>query len=193
MSLHKKAIECGITSSCRDENESLFRRIIAGKKAARRLVEGNMAYVVSKVENFLDEFPDYRYLKDDLISEGFLVVARISRVIEQQGEVSEDCFNPQGLLSVSLRNQFLTTIDLERNVPLTEAVANTLVRDDTAAQDLMLDILSCCEDGREEKIIRLRCEGLTDKQIGPEVGLTKMHVSRLRQKIYERFQEKQEQ
>jgi DNA-directed RNA polymerase specialized sigma subunit len=191
MSLHKKAVECGITPSSRDENESLFRRIIAGKKAARRLVEGNMAYVVSKVENFLDEFPDYRYLKDDLVSEGFLVVARIARVIEERGEVSEECFNPQGLLSVSLRNQFFKMTDLERDVPLTEAIANTLVRDDTATQDLKLDILSCCKDGLEEEIVRLRCDGLNDIHISRKLGMTPKHVSRLRQEIHERFQEKQ--
>ena len=92
MNLHKKATECGITPSSKAENENLFRKITTcrkvvqeGKQAAERLIEGNMAYVVSKVESFLDEYTDYEYLRDDLISEGFLTLARVADNLRKSG------------------------------------------------------------------------------------------------------------
>ena len=185
MSLHKKALECGITSSCPEENSALFDSIITGNKAAQRLVEGNMGYVVTKVECFLDEHPDFRYFKDDLISEGFLVLTRISWTLK---EVSEDEFAPQALISVSLRNAFLDMIAKEREVPLTDAIADCLKYDTTPTTDMKLDILTCCQNRIEERIVQLRCEGLMDCRIALSLGMSVRHIGRLRQEIFDRFQ-----
>jgi len=190
MSLHKKALECGIIPSNREENEQLFTDIVRGHKAAKRLVEGNMGYVVKKVEAFLDEHPDFAYLRDDLHSEGFLVLSRIAQSV---AEVCEDDFNPQGMISVSLRNAFLNMIRLERHVPLTDAITETHTYSEGAACDLKLDIFDCCEDERERQIVHLRGEGLLDDKIAERLHIGRQWVSKTRQAIYERFQEKQEQ
>lgn len=186
MTLHKKAIECGITSSCREENRALFDRIIAGNKAAQRLVEGNMGYVVAKVECFIDEYSNYGYLKDDLISEGFLVLARIADTLK---EVNEDEFAPQALMSKSLHNAFVQMVLKEQGTTLTDAIADTHTHDPTPITDMKNDILACCLNVTEERIVQLRCEGLMDNRIAILVGISIRHVGRLRQEIFERFQE----
>lgn len=186
MSLHKKALECGITPSCQEENRGLFDSIIRGNKAAQRLVEGNMAYVVNKVIRFLDEHPGFGYLKDDLVSEGFFVLTRLANTLK---EVGEDGFSPQALISVSLRNAFLDMIGKEREVPLTDVIVDNLKYDTTPTTDMRLDILACCLNGTEERIVQLRCEGLTDHRIALLLGMSVRHVGRLRQEIFGRFQE----
>lgn len=189
MSLLKTAKEHGITSSSREENRELFQQIAAGGRAKQRLVEGNMAYVVTKVDRFLIEFPSYNYLRDDMISQGFLVLARIAEKVEGDGDVSEDNFAPQGLMSLSLRNEFLMMIHVEREVPLTDAITENLLCDTMPVTDLKLDILACCVDDLDREIVRLRCEGLLDPRIGEILGYTSQHISRLRSNIFERLQE----
>jgi len=189
MSLHKKALECGITPSCQTENRTLFHSILKGNQAKTRLVEGNMAYVVATVETFLDAHSDFAYLKDDLISEGFLVLARVADTLS---EVHTDDFFPQGLMARSLRNAFLNMIRVEREVPLTDAISNNLMCDMMPAINLKLDILDCCRTDIDREIIRLRCDGLIDKRIGRLLGLSERHVGRLRAEILARFQEMQE-
>ena len=150
-----------------------------------------MAYVISKVDAFLDEYTSVEYLRDDLISEGFLTLAKVADNLMKGGEVDEADFNPQAMISVSLRNAFLNLVRVERETPMTDAIESTLTYDDSAAIDLKLDILACCKDDRDREIARLRCDGLNDTQIGKRLGLHQVHVSRLRQALCARFQEKQ--
>ncbi len=192
MSLHKKAKERGITPSSREENERLFHRIIDGRVATQRLVEGNMAYVVHKAESFLDEHFEFEYLKDDLISEGFLVLTRIGENVARGGEVHEEDFSPQGMISVSLRNAWLNMIRLERETPLTNAIAGTLMYDESVVIDLRLDILACCEDDRERQVIEHRCQGLMDEQIGVLLSISNRRVGQIREEIFQRFQKNEE-
>jgi len=189
MSLYKKALECGIASSNREENEQLFADIVRGHKAAQRLAEGNMGYVIKKVNGFLKEHPTFAYLRDDLNSEGFFVLSRIAQSVT---EVCKNDFNPQGMISVSLRNAFLNMIRLERHVPLTDAIAETHTYSEGSATDLRLDIFDCCEDERERQIVHLRGGGLLDDEIAERLHIGRQWVSKTRQAIYERFQEKQE-
>lgn len=179
-----------ITPSDVEENVKLFNEIMAGKKAMERLIEGNMAYVVSKVAFFLADFPTFKYLQEDLISEGFLVLTRIAKKL---GTVAAKDFNPQGMISRSLRNAFLNVIRSERsmNVPLTEEIESTLTYEAMSAVDLKLDILGCCKDGLEEQIVRLRCEGLEDEAIAIQLGASKATICRTRQAIYQRYREQQ--
>ncbi len=190
MSLHAKATEYGIVSSSREENEKLFRKILDGKRAAKRLVEGNMAYVVSKVKSFLYEYTGFEFLRDDLISEGFLVLTRIAENVAQNGEMNEEDFSPQGMISVSLRNAWINMIRVEREIPLTDAIAETHIHSEADVVDLKLDILSCCENDRERQVVEYRCQGLGDENIGAMFGVTKARIGQIRNKIFERFQKK---
>lgn len=181
-----------ITPSDVEENVKLFNEIRVGKKAMERLIEGNMAYVVSKVAFFLADFPAFQYLQDDLISEGFLVLTRLAEKLGNRTVAAED-FNPQGMISRSLRNAFLNVIRSERTptVQLTNEIESTLTYEAMTTIDLKLDILNCCKDGLEEQIVRLRCEGLEDEAIAIQLGASKATICRTRQAIYKRYQEQQ--
>jgi DNA-directed RNA polymerase specialized sigma subunit len=200
MKLQQKANECGITPSSKEENEKLFRDLIeagkdgdteAGIRASQRLVEGNMGYVVAKVDSFLDEHTDFGFLRDDLVSEGFLVLARIAKTVMENGDIDEEEFNPQAMMSVSLRNAFLNMIRLERESPLTDAIEDNCIYDEAKVRDLRLDILACCTNDMERETVRLRCDGLTDDQIANKLGAGRRHICRIREALYERFQETQ--
>lgn len=191
MSLHEKAVELKIKPANREENTELLAQIATGERAHERFIEGNMAYVIFKVGKWLDEHPEYEYLKDDLISEGFLVLAKIAKRVAIMGDIGDDS-NAQGLITISLGRAFDRMSGYERHIPLTPEIENHHTYETLNSSDVLSDILTCCEDSRERRIVILRSRGLHDEQIAPLLGFShKNAVWRIRQEIEKRYQELQ--
>lgn len=189
MSLHAKAVELKIKSANRKENTNLLAQIATGERAHERFIEGNMAYVIFKVGKWLDEHPEYEYLKDDLISEGFLVLAKIAKRVAIVGDLGDDS-NAQGLITMSLGRAFDRLASHERHAILTPEIVNHHTYEMPITTDILSDILSCCKDQRERRIVILRSRGLTDEQIAPVLGFAdKSGVWKIRQEIEKRYQE----
>lgn len=191
MSLHKKAVELKIKAANRKENTELLAQIATGERAHERFIEGNMAYVIFKAGKWLDENPEYEYLKDDLIGEGFLVLAKIAKRVAIMGDIGDDS-NAQGLITMSLGRAFDRMAGHERHILLTPEIENHHTYETSDLPDVLSDILTCCEDSRERRVVILRSRGLTDEQIVPILGFPhKTAVWRCRQEIEKRYQELQ--
>ena len=55
------------------ENDELYAGGYRGDKAAaRRMIEGNMPYVLTAVESYIRCFPHTEHLRNDMVSEGFV-------------------------------------------------------------------------------------------------------------------------
>lgn len=169
------------------ENVDLFRRISQGDKtAARRFIEGNMACVVSMVDRFLDTNEEFRFLQDDLISEGYLTLVRISKKIT---DVDFDRFNPQGMIFVALRNALVRMTQKERQSLTTEPLHNNLLDADREKHNKKLrhDILACCKSSGEGEIIQLHLMKRTDAEIAELLNLSRSQVFRRRHRIFKRI------
>lgn len=60
-----------------EENEALYHRIRTGDTAAiSEMIERNMPGVISRVGEFLRLYPRFSYLRDDLVSEGFMALTK---------------------------------------------------------------------------------------------------------------------
>ena len=54
-----------------EENDQLYAAVIGGDKAAaRRMIEGNMPYVLTAVESYIRCFPHTEHLRNDMVTEG---------------------------------------------------------------------------------------------------------------------------
>ena len=165
----------------KEENAELFRRIIEGDEEAReRFIKGNMAYVIAAVDGFVRERHQYKYLQDDLISEGYLVLARISQSIRNTQ-------NPQGMLASCLINAF-NKLTSNETKEITEALDNNLIAENNRDKGSRYEVLAGCENNLERRIMSLHLDGHTDRKIAHTLNMTRPHILRIRQKINKKLQ-----
>lgn len=185
--ISKQAAELGMTSTTSEENKRLLKAIIDGQSASSRLSEGNMAVVVVNVDTLLRQCPQFKYLRDDLISEGFLALVKLANKVHRMAPIK----NHQGLIGTTIRNALLDLIRREREVPLTDVVLQALSDNPTTVSDLRQDLLSCCADDKDHTIIAMREAGYTDEEIAGKIGITRPNVTRRRAKLRERWERTQ--
>ena len=53
-----------------EDNDALYRRLVAGDDLANEMIEGNTGLVVFRVDAYLRTSPQMKYYRDDMISEG---------------------------------------------------------------------------------------------------------------------------
>lgn len=184
--LYASATNCKITNSSKSENIELFQAIIEGEKAAARLVEGNMAYVVHVAESFIVEYPQWAFLRDDFHSVGFLKITEIART-RSRNTVPQESYYPNALLSVSLRNAFTSLIRKERRyerlTPEMEAELENQTYDNVAFDDLQIDLLDLAPEGIAKQMVKLRLEGTPWWLLRRILGLTRRQQSILRTRL----------
>jgi len=174
--------------SNREENEVLFESIKAGKKASKRLVEGNMPYVIRMVELFIEDTPTYAYLRDDLMSEGFLTLTKIANLMSHE-DVPEEQYFPQALMSVALKNAFLNLVRLEKEVPLAPSMVENLCYSTVAEEELMMDIISLCENDMERQMVVFNCVGMESDRVAELVGCTPRQLRSMKERLAKRCYE----
>ena len=56
-----------------EQNDEVYRRLVSGDKKARdEMIEGNMALVVHRADEYLRKAPQMAYYRDDMMSAGFV-------------------------------------------------------------------------------------------------------------------------
>lgn len=200
--------------SGRELNDELYPLVVAGDEAAReRMIEVNMPLVTNKVDTFLAVFPHLEYLRDDLMSEGFIGLCIAVNKMAEGGPRQNA--NPTGFMSYKIHYQLGDLADKEAG---TGAHPNTLralrkagkaaaqqveadpdilppatgdeTIDPMAMTDLIDEIESCCEDENELEIVRLRAKGYVDQEIADQLHIPLTTTYMLRRGIYARFLEK---
>jgi RNA polymerase sigma factor (sigma-70 family) len=188
--------------------------VVAGNAAARTaLIDENMVLVVLKADSLIKQVPSISYLRDDLISAGYIgLVIAVNKVA--QGRMT----NARGLncyLGRCVRREMLELLPHERPIHVPKrssavarnpasvswnvqpieipVVVNTLpdglqTDSPTAAVELRDIFAVCCKSDRERECLRLREEGYTFVEIGEHLGIGKSLAqrifTRLRARIY---------
>lgn len=197
-------------SATRPENEELAKRIARGDKAAREeMIKRNVALVVFKVDRYLDEFPSFEFLRDEMISEGIVGLCTAVKKLADPMDVGA---NPTGLLNTWILHSIGEVVDGEsanglvprsvrrlrkKGVHVAEAVEDEKAlieepnRDDPCSLvDLRDTLRACCETDYDVGIIDLREKGYSDREIGVALNLPTTTAYMMRREIYERFLEK---
>jgi len=169
-------------------NLELLPQVMVGNAAAReQMITGNMALVLRKVEAFIRCFPTVVYLRDDLISAGFMGLTKAVNAIAARVKI-ENVFN---YILTAIDHELGKLINIEytiripgksrraakasgkRLVPpacvniLPERFARGKYETELEFRDL-LD--SCCCNEDERIFLRMREEGYTYAEIANVVG-----------------------
>jgi DNA-directed RNA polymerase specialized sigma24 family protein len=186
-------------ASNRESNNELQELVAAGDEAARtRMIEDNMRLVAYKVEQFLVTRPQFEYLKDDLISEGFVGLTEGVNWIRDRGAGK----NPTGLLSECIHKQLLSAVEgadvirpprrgkggESRHLTRSKNVGS-VAYNPVPQQDAYDTILECCENDVERAVVKLRAEGYSDAEIGASLGLAPQRISEVRKNLKEKFKQ----
>jgi len=203
--ISKQAVRCGIQPCSRKENDALYVRVRQGDPdAKRRMIEGNMALVIVLMAAYLHEHPYIDFLRDDLISEGFLALTKAVNQLALADVIEEP--NPTGFLRESIYCSINDHAREENTIPVparTQRHSDTCIPPYVVSIDtvdppltdpfqvvfLLEKIEGCCEDPLDQQIISLRLQGYRDHEIGERLQCSQQHVSHLRKRLYERFQE----
>lgn len=199
-------------SASRKDNEELYKRVVKGDKQAREeMINRNVALVVFKVDRYLDEFPMFEYLRDELLSEGFVGLCRAANRMAEGGEVT-GVTNPTGLLNTWILHSIGEVIDGEssnglsprsvrrlrkKGVHVAESIEDDVAlesksneHDPAALVDLRDTLTACCETEYDHAIIDLRERGFSDREIGIELDLPTTTAYMMRRELYDRFLER---
>jgi hypothetical protein len=192
-----------------DENTELFALVSRGDREARkRMIEGNMSLVVTKVDAHVNCFPKVAHLRDDLTSAGFIGLVKAVNHIAA-GKVAEN-ENITGFISVSIQNGIGDLADTEIGVcvprhsrvrarvsgrPIqqpdiiyTDLDTSDLFRSrpDIAALEMRDLIDSCCECREERQFIALREKGYKLAEIAEAIGMPLSSTHVMKQDLYRR-------
>lgn len=189
-----------------ETNLELAPLVAAGDDAARRrMIEGNMALVVSKVDAYIHFFPQYAYLRDDLTSAGFTgLVLAVNHMAEEGcgsatpveyigvsiarelGELAEET---ETLIRIPRETQRLATAKGERikaPVASTNGLETCTHESAEAVVDMRDLIASCCGSDEERTYVRMREAGHKLQEISAAVNmpLSSLHV--MKEALYRR-------
>ena len=177
---------------------------LGSRKAKEQMIEGYMPLVHHKVKSWLAVFPTLAYLRDDMVSEGFLAVVTAVDNIAISNEPKID--NPTGYVSVAIHNQLSNFAMNEAIIRVPRSVepdkrASVSPHVYTGLESAMMTSLdqerlievkdmlaSICRTEYDALIMELRASGYTDAEIGVQLEIPPPTVYMLRRELRERFQ-----
>lgn len=195
-----------------EQNDVLYKRLVSGDKAARdEMIEGNVALAVYRVDAYLRSAPQMAYYRDDMIAVGLLGLCETVDSMSRKGSISK----PTACISEAIDRQISNAVDKANTIVVPDRtqrqarangspISPPKVGPDTAlinyndlsgieSEDVLAlteEVLVCCRDDVERKIVLMRLDGHTDEEIGCELSFPRRHVSRLREAIFKRFNER---
>jgi len=194
-----------------EDNLELAPQVAAGDCRARdRMIEGNMPLVVSKVDNYIHFFPQYRYLRDDLTSAGFVgLVDAVNRTAREGNGVAA----PVEYIGVSIARAIGECAEMDNTVPIphisqrvmrannkeiTPMKANNLALANCTCygEDRVIDmrdlIQSCCCCDEERAFVEMREAGYKLKEIAAAVNMPVSSLHVMKEDLYRRVLAKTE-
>lgn len=184
----------------RERNIELYKRLKGGEDVTEEMIIGNIPLVLTRVNSFLTDFFEYRHLKLDLQSEGYLALARAVETMS-----STDVENPVGYIYCAVYNalkkfvQRSESFSPSRHTLETEDVAlpqkatvdmwKMEAMDRRETLDVLHEIEDNCLDTSDVEIVWLREMGYVDEEIATELGVSQNFVWRRKDAILQRFLE----
>ena len=167
-----------------EQNNELYPAVVAGDPAAREaLIVGNMPLIVVKVDAFIRYIPSVAYLRDDLVSAGYIALVKAVNNIAK-GKVEMKAVNAYIGRVVRLSLGHLIDDEHSVRVPretdrrrrnngrqirlpaIVNIIPETVETPSPFAALEMRDLLdACCDCDEERACLRLREEGHTFQEM----------------------------
>lgn len=174
---------------------------------SKTLAENNIELVNTVVRSYLRRNPNLGYLKDDLISAGYVGLVQASNELETfepdnvaayltssiKREVEEAAAANVNPVVIPNRTRQRCRADgksvVERTINRVPLEALTVTDPGMEMVDVMDAIEAACESDFEKQIIQMRVEGYTLIEIGAKLGCHEGTVCKTLKKIYVRYKE----
>lgn len=150
------------------DNSSLYEAVRQGREAEEALIEQNLPLTYLNVRSFLANHPEYTYLQEDLIS-----VAQLG-LIESVRKMSGNVTNVLGYLNTSIQRAVRRAAIKETgwmDVLSPDANLEYILWDEPSANELYAELIACCRDDLDVRIIDLRVQGETFAAISTLLGV----------------------
>ena len=179
--------------------EALIEQLLTGDRSARdKLIEINQPLVRTTVERLLNVWVSCRHLRNDLISEGMLIlIETIGKEIERL-EAGGTRRPLQNYLITALRRRLIDELEKQASHyqvhQYVKASEHALAAEDpifTQIEDREF-LLSLCESKREREILTLFLEGRNQVDISKETGYTENVVNKTFRQFRGKLREAQE-
>jgi RNA polymerase sigma factor (sigma-70 family) len=197
-----------------EQNDEVYRRLVSGDKKARdEMIEGNMALVVHRADEYLRKAPQMAYYRDDMMSAGFVGLCEAVDRMRKVGLVKNP--RPTGCISHAIDRAINHLVDRANTIVVPDRVQrraraegepirpprivsekalfdvhDSAYQNQDALKEVYEEALACCNNKREKRIVSMRAAGHTDAEIAPIVNLSRRRVSVLREAIFKRFYER---
>lgn len=177
--------------------------MVGDETAINEFIEANLGFVIVKVEDYIRDYPNAQYLRDDLVSEGNMALvlsaqrafgdcdegdkplayARMA-IYNAISDFAQREMFPQGGSARTIRD----SLSAEKSVPKQTSV-DRIEADapESNFDELKEEILAVCENHEERQIVHFREQGKLDSQIATILGYTLDAIHRTRRDIYARF------
>ena len=180
------------------ENQNLFEHLPDSRET---MVQGNMPLVIHKVDKLLKKYPYLEYLRDDLVSVGFIaLIEAIDKYRVQDKATITTCLSRNinnafkdflaKRMAVSIPRQTKRNAQ-QRGVKLDDPSPTKLsaraVRNYQKLSDLRDDLLLCCSTPEELECFQLREQQYTLKEIAVKLGTTITIIHRILAKIKKNY------
>lgn len=169
-----------------EENEKLIAQLRATKET---LVTGNIPLVKYKIGAWLAEYPNLKFMEDDLLGEGILALVRAIDSLENVSEPYES--NITGYISVTIQRALGTFVGNEyKHKPGGRRVADQqqFESDPTTFIDFVDALFGACETNAHRTILQMRREGYTDQEIADVLDCSRSTVRFMKAEILANFQ-----
>jgi RNA polymerase sigma factor (sigma-70 family) len=182
----KYSMKTNSTKLTSEENKSLYARIKQGDENARQqMITGYMPLVVDVVDTFLKSRPHLEYLRDDLMSEGFLnLTSSVTKFVVR------DVDEPTAYLASTLRRAIAEVVCEIGDKPGC-AERYTFGPDSTEEIDILDELDAACLTDLDRKLVELRRAGFTFYEIAEAVERSRPTVRNDFNAIRERFEQKE--
>jgi RNA polymerase sigma factor (sigma-70 family) len=212
MSYNSELVSQMTTPLTVEENLELVPLVAAGDEdAKRRMIEGNIALVLSTVESFIRQYPQFAYLRDDLTGYGFVALITAIGRITDEGDDSIDLRAPVDYIRTCVLHDLGHAVESEATIRIPhttqhvattsgnrikQITASTISPDSCPGDDMqasfdMRDLIeSCCETDKDRTFVEMREAGYTLKEIADALGVSTPTVYRLKRELYARVLEK---
>lgn len=201
-----KARRVGITRSLtRKDNEDLYQKVLQGnQEAIKQMIEGNMALVIVRLESFLNEYPQYEFFRDDLISEGFLALSQAVNRMAVSDEHPDA--NPSGYIYTAIDNSFMAAAleeeamfgsnwTIRNNAKIGKKnlkrvafkVVDDITYDPCRYIDLRQEIRDLARTPEEKQFIALAEQNFSFKEIAVKLGIRRDKVYEIQDRLHARY------
>ena len=191
---------------CVEDNARLYPFVVAGDAGARqKMIEGNMALAVAKVDSFIRISPDVAHLRDDLTSAAFIgLVKAVNKMATGEGPRNTNDAAPIDFIGMWINRELGELMESEGTIRLP---ARSKYRAQANGEELKAPVVcsdipegfqpapyenereirdlidACCESDEERMFVAMRAIGHTLAEIAAVIHTSIPTVSRLRRKL----------